>query len=59
MELLGLAFSAGAQWGRGMRYMGMIHRVEHVTNQAEDYEFLLALCGSEIPRSEAEDLLVQ
>ena len=35
MGLPRLAFSAGAQWGRGMRCMGMIHRVEEVMTQAE------------------------
>ena len=57
--LLRLAFSVGARWARGMRYMGMIHRVEQVMTRAEDYDFLLALCRNEIPRSKAEDLLVQ
>ena len=59
--LLGLAFRAGAQWGRGTRYniIGMMHRVEQVMNQAEDYEYLLALFMNEIPKSEAKDLLVQ
>ena len=42
-----------------MRCMGMIHRVEQVTTRAEDYEFLLALCNHEIPKSEADDLLAQ
>ena len=56
---LELAFRAGARWGHGMRYMGMIHRVEQVTNRAEDYEYLLALCRNEIPKSEAQDPLVQ
>ena len=43
----------------GMRYMGMIHRVEQVMTRAEDYDFLLALYRTEVPRSEAEGLLVQ
>ena len=42
-----------------MRYMGRIHRVEQEMARAEDYDFLLALCRHEIPKSEAEDLLVQ
>ena len=41
--------------------MGMIHRVEHdiVMNRAEDYEYLLALCRNEMPKSEPEDLIIQ
>ena len=30
---LELAFRAGVRWGRGMRYLGMIHRVERVMNR--------------------------
>ena len=57
--LLKLAFSTGARWGRGMIYMGMIHRVDQVMTWAEDYDFLLALCRHELPKSEAEDLLIR
>ena len=46
-------------WGVGQRYLGMIQRPEHETNRPEDYDYLLALCRSEIPKSEASDLLVQ
>ena len=56
---LELAFRAGAQWGRGMRYMRMIHMVEQVMNRAENYDYLLALCRNEITKSEARDLGVQ
>ena len=53
---------AGFQCWRpmGQRHeMDMIHRVEQVITRAEDYDFLLALCRNEIPRSAADDLLVQ
>ena len=42
-----------------MVYVGMIYRVEYVMTRAEDYDFLLALCGHELPKSEAEDLLIR
>ena len=47
------------KWGVGQRYLGMIQRLEHEMNRPEDYDCLLALCRSEIPRSEASDLLVK
>ena len=47
------------KWGVGQRYLGMIHRLEHEKNRPEDYDYLLALCRREIPKSEASDLLVQ
>ena len=53
------AFRAGAGWGTGMRYLGMIHRLEQAMNRPEDYDYLLALCRNEIPKSEAQGLLVQ
>ena len=37
----------------------MIQRQEHEMNMPEDYDYLLDLCRSEIPKSEACDLLVQ
>ena len=46
-------------WGVGQRYLGTILRLEHELNRPEDYEYLLALCRSEIPKSDASDLLVQ
>ena len=52
------AFRAGAGWAKGFRYLGMIYRVEQTMTRPEDYEYLLALCRNEIPKSEAQDLLV-
>ena len=52
------AFRAGARWATGWRYLGMIHRVEQAMNMPEDYAYLLALCRNEIPKTEANDLLV-
>ena len=37
----------------------MIHRLEQTMTRPDDYEYLLALCRNEIPRLEAQDLLVQ
>ena len=37
----------------------MIHRLEQSMNGPEDYDDLLALCRNEIPKSEAQELLVQ
>ena len=59
MGKLELAFRAGVQWGTGMRYLSMIHRLGRQMNRPNDYEYLLALCRNEIPKSEAQDLLVQ
>ena len=53
------AFRAGAGWATGMRYLGTIHRLEQTMNRPDDYEYLRALCRNEIPRSEAQGLLVQ
>ena len=47
------------KWGVGQRHLGMIQRLEHEMNRPEDYDYLLALCRSKIPKSEASDLLVQ
>ena len=52
------AFRAGAGWATGWRYLGMIYRVEQTMTRPEDYEYLLALCRNEIPKAEANDLLV-
>ena len=52
------ALRAGVGWAAGWRYLGMIHRMEQTMNRPEDYEYLLALCRNEIPKSEAQDLLV-
>ena len=49
---------AGAGWVTGWRYLGMIHRVEHNITRPDDYDYLLALCRNEIPKAEAQDLLV-
>ena len=57
--LLKAAVKTAMEWGVGHRYLGMIQRQEHEMNRPEDYDHLLALCRSEIPRSEACDLLVQ
>ena len=57
--LLERALRAGAGWGTDMRYLGMIHRFEQTMNRTDDYGYLLALCRSEIPKSEAQYLLVQ
>ena len=45
----------------GQRYIGMIQRLVLEMNRPEDYDYLLALCSSEIPKSKAcdHDLLVQ
>ena len=37
----------------------MIHRLEHAMNRPVDYDYLLALCRNETPKSEAQGLLVQ
>ena len=47
------------KWGVGQRYLTMIQRLEHEMNHPEDDDYLLALCRSEIPKSEASDVLVQ
>ena len=52
------ALRAGVGWATGRRYLGMIHRLEQTMTRPDDYEFLLALCRNEIPKSEAQDLLV-
>jgi hypothetical protein len=52
------AFKAGAGWVQGWRYLGIIHRIEHDMTRPDDYEYLLALCRNEIPKAEAQDLLV-
>ena len=57
--LLKAAVKTAREWGMGHRYLGMIQRQDHETNRPEDYDYLLALCRSEIPKSEACDLLVQ
>ena len=57
--LLKAAVKTAREWGVGHRYLGMIQRQEHKMNRPEDYDYLLALCRSEIPKSEACDLLVQ
>ena len=49
------AVDTARTWGVWQRYLG---RLEHDLNRPEDYDYLLALCRSEIPRSEASDLLV-
>ena len=57
--LLKAAVKTAREWGMGRRYLGMIQRHDHEMNRPEDYDYLLALCRSEIPKSEACDLLVQ
>ena len=52
------AFKAGAGWVQGWRYLGIIHRVEQSMTRPDDYDYLLALCRNEIPKAEAQDLLV-
>ena len=49
---------AGAGWVTGWRYLGIIHRVEQNMTRPDDYDYLLALCRNEIPKAEAQDLLV-
>ena len=56
---LELAFRAGVRWGRGTRCLGIIHRATQVLYRAEDYKYVLASCRNEIPKSVAQDLLVQ
>ena len=51
------AFRAGAGWATGMRYLGW-SRLEQTMTRPDDYEYLLALCRNEIPKSEVHDLLV-
>ena len=46
-------------WGAGQRYLGMIQRLEHEMTRPEDCDYFFALCRSEMPKSEASDLLVQ
>ena len=57
--LLKAAVKTAREWGMGHRYLGMIQRQDHKMDRPEDYDYLLALCRSEIPKSEACDLLVQ
>ena len=57
--LLKAALDTARKWGVGQRYLGMIQRLEHEMNRTEDYDYLLALCRREIPKSEGCDLLVQ
>ena len=57
--LLKAAVDIARKRGAGQRYLGMIQRLEHEMNRPEDYDYLLALGRSEIPKSEACDLLVQ
>ena len=57
--LLGAAVNVARTWGVGQRYLGMIFKLEHKMNRPKDYDCLLVLCRSEIPKSEASDLLVQ
>ena len=52
------ALRAGVGWATGWRYLGMIHRLEQTMTRPDDYEYLLALCRNEIPKAEAQDLLV-
>ena len=53
------AVDIARKWGVGQRYLGTIQRLEHEILRPEGYGYLLALCRSEIPKSEASDLLVQ
>ena len=57
--LLKAAVDIARKWGVGQRYLGMIQLLEHEMNRPEDDDCPLALCRSEIPKSEACDLLVQ
>ena len=57
--LLKAAVKTAREWGMGHRYLGMIQRQDHERNMPEDYGYLFVLCRSEIPKSEACDLLVQ
>ena len=57
--LLKAAVDTARKWGVGQRYLGMIQRQEHAMNRPANYDYLLALRRSEIPKSEACDLLVQ
>ena len=57
--LLKAAVKTAREWGVGYRYFGTIQGQDHEMNRPEDYDYLLALCRSEIPKSEACDLLVQ
>ena len=59
LDLLKAAVGIAMKWGTGQRYLGMIQRLEHEMNRPEDSDYLLALCRSEIPKSDACDLLVQ
>ena len=59
MGLLKAAVKPARECGMGQRYIDMIQRQDHEMNRPEDYDYLLALCRSEIPKSEACDLLVQ
>ena len=59
MGLLKGAVDIARKWGVGQQYLGVVQRLEHEMNRPEDYAYLLALCRSEIPKSEACDLLVQ
>ena len=51
--LLKVAVKTAREWGMGHRYLGMIQRHDHEMDRPENYDYLLALCRSEIPKSEA------
>ena len=57
--LLRAAMDVAMPWGVGQRYISMICRLEHEMNRPHEYDYLLALCRSEIPKCEVSDLLVQ
>ena len=57
--VLKAAVDTARKWAVGHRYRGMIRRLEHEMDRPEDYDYLLASCRSEIPKSEAWGLLVQ
>ena len=45
-------------WDGGQRFITFLYRVRHHMERAADYNYLMALCKHEIPKSEADDLLV-
>ena len=57
--LLKAVVDIARKWGVGQQYLGMIQRLEDEMNRSGDYDDLLALCRSQIPKSETCDLLVQ
>ena len=51
--------SSVGRWAVCRVYLLILRRVQHVRQLTAEDDYLLALCENEVPRHEAEDLLVQ